>query len=153
MHILDQNWAATIALAATITRQLPPLLAAIEAGRRMRMSSWSVPTSSCSWRTPTLSHHWRPRLEEPPWAATAVHRVICCLRWAPPWSPLCFANFSVAFGAPERPGCHAPTRRPLSYGAIGFPLSRRSRTRQSRPPPSIRRSMAEIRTRGYPFAF
>jgi hypothetical protein len=66
MHILDQNWTTTTALAAAITRHLPPLLTTIEAERRMRMSSWSVPSSSCSRRTPTLSHHRRPSPEKPP---------------------------------------------------------------------------------------
>jgi hypothetical protein len=66
MHILDPNWAIAFALATAIARHVPPPLAAIEAGRTMRMSSWSFLSSSCSWRTPTLSRRRHPSLEEPP---------------------------------------------------------------------------------------
>jgi hypothetical protein len=66
VRILDPNWVAAFALATMVTRRLLPLLAAIEAGRRMGTSSWSFPSSSCSWRTPTLSHHRHPSPEEPP---------------------------------------------------------------------------------------
>jgi hypothetical protein len=56
----------------------------------------------------------------PPWAATVAHQAVCCPRWAPPWSPLCFAVFSVAFGAPERPGHRALVSRPPSNcAAVG----------------------------------
>jgi hypothetical protein len=66
MHILDPNWATAFALATNVTHRLPLALAAIEAGRRMRTSSWSFPSSSCSQTTPTLSHHCHLSPEEPP---------------------------------------------------------------------------------------
>jgi hypothetical protein len=66
VRILDPNWAATFAWATAVVRRLPQLLAAFDAGRRMRTSSWSFPSSSCSWRTPTLSRRHHPSPEEPP---------------------------------------------------------------------------------------
>jgi hypothetical protein len=66
VRILDPNWAAAFALAAAMTHHLPPSLVAIEAGRRMRTSSQSFPSSSCSRRTPTLSRRHHPCLEESP---------------------------------------------------------------------------------------
>jgi hypothetical protein len=56
VHILDPNQTAAFALAAAVTRRLPPPLAAIEARRKTRTSSQSFPSSSCSRRTSTLSH-------------------------------------------------------------------------------------------------
>jgi hypothetical protein len=53
-------------LVAAVTRQLPPPLTAIEAGRRMRTSLRSFLSSSCSRRTPTLSCRRHPSSEEPP---------------------------------------------------------------------------------------
>jgi hypothetical protein len=129
VRILDPNRTAAFALAAAVTRHLPPPLAAIEAKRRTRTSSQSFPSSSCSRRTPTLSHCRHPSPKEPPRAATAVGRDVCCPRWAPLWSPLHFVVFPITFGAPECPGCRAPVSRPLGYGAAEFPLSCRRRRR------------------------
>jgi hypothetical protein len=66
VRILDPNRTAAFALAAAVTRHLPPPLAAIEARRRTRTSSQSFLSSSCSRRTPTLSHCRHPSPEEPP---------------------------------------------------------------------------------------
>jgi hypothetical protein len=81
VRILDPIWAVAFALAAAVTHRLSPLLAAIEARRRMRTSSRSFPPSSCSRRTPTLSHHRHPSPEEPP-----------CRREPQPSSTILFAT-------------------------------------------------------------
>jgi hypothetical protein len=129
MSILHPNHVTAFALAAVVARRLPSLLAAIEVGRRTRTSLRSFPSSSCSRRTPTLSHRYHLSLEESPcrrepqppsaetFASLGEHP------HDPP--PLCY--FSIAFGAPERPGCRAPVSCPLGYGAAEFPQSCRRR--------------------------
>jgi hypothetical protein len=82
----------------------------------------------------------------PPWATTVTHQVVCCPRWAPPWSPLHFAIFPIAFGALEHPGHRTLVSHPPRNGTAGFPLWRRRRTRQSWPPPPVIGSTARIRS-------
>jgi hypothetical protein len=148
MCIFEPNWATTFALVTTARHNW----------------SWEEDEDVFTKLPVVFLLPEDPHIEPPPspksgeatllsWAATAVCRVICYPRWAPPWPPLCFAISPIAFGAPECLGCSAPRSRPLGYSAAGFPLSHRRRTCRGRPPPPFVGSTARIRTRGYPFTF